>query len=171
MNSKKIEQNIVKNAGKFLVITKLLEMGFIVTLKTNKYGHKQLLFSRSSLSNLDSSKELLIDTSCYQNVLNSKEFGKAYTWMLKDYHEKKIDPKLFYCFVFFDYKSRKYRFFIVPSNVVAEYISITHRTWLDGKITRRDKDLRVFRIGFKEEQYNHKMPLTGQYENSWDTLQ
>lgn len=170
MINRKIEDKFVRTSGKYSAILKLLQLRYTINLKILKYGHTQLLFSPEPF-NAEKSKELLINTLCYQDVMNSKDFGKTYGWMLKDYNEKKKDDKLFYCFVFFDYRKRNHRFFIVPSKIVAEYIKETHLIWLTGKVSRKDTVLRVFRIGFEGEHYKYPTPLASQYENRWGLLE
>lgn len=54
-------------------------------------------------------------------------------WMMKDKHEKLIDDDLFYCFVNISQDTKRFRFFMVPSKVVAEYVKRQHKLWLDQK--------------------------------------
>lgn len=85
-------------------------------------------------------------------------------------HEQISDKDLFYCFVLLNAASGKFdfRFFILPSNVVARYVAEQHRNWLDADGNHNDSKMRNFRIGLKAETYRIFTPTVEQYENKWD---
>jgi hypothetical protein len=65
-----------------------------------------------------------------------------------------------------------FQFYIVPSKVVARYVEKEHKHWLkvknkEGKKVK-DTEMRVFRIGFKGNEYPVATPLAETYENNWE---
>jgi hypothetical protein len=58
-------------------------------------------------------------------------------------HESMIDPSLFYCFVIICEPTSSFKFYIVPSQVVARYVKAEHEHWLREKRRERKtvKDL------------------------------
>jgi hypothetical protein len=108
----------------------------------------------------------------------SKLFGRYITdWQMDKKHETIESPKLFYCFVHInaaippEFCKYTFRFFIVPSKIVAKYIREEHQLWLDAKPGRRDTDRRLFRIGSKDDrEFEVPAPLAEKYENNWKFL-
>lgn len=113
----------------------------------------------------------------YQNSRNkpsqSKVFGKSVSgWIMKKAHEQIVAPNLFYCFVNIGKNTNLFRFYIVPSRLVAEYVKGEHSYWLkmkkkEGKKVK-DTDMRIFRIGLKGEEYKVQTPTAEEYEDNWD---
>ena len=82
-------------------------------------------------------------------------------------HETMSDPALFYCFVNIGTPTNVFKFYNVPSEMVARYVRDQHVRWLrSGKV--KDSDMRVFRIGICSERYGVSTPTAEQYENKWD---
>jgi hypothetical protein len=70
-------------------------------------------------------------------------------------HEEMKDPNLFYCFVNIGEDTKQFRFYMVPSRVVADYVNIQHVLWLDEMESHsRGNSMRMFRIGMKSERYS-----------------
>ena len=112
----------------------------------------------------------------YRNSRNnpqvSKVHGKAVsTWIMSKKHEDTKDPDLFYCFVNIGKRTNEFRFYIVPSTVVARYVKEEHDLWLKAKKEEgkkvKDAAMRIFRIGLKGEKYSITTPTTERYENNW----
>lgn len=107
--------------------------------------------------------------------IHSKLIGKYVTdWQMDIKHEAIKDPRLFYCFVHI-YTTRTeplnyaFRFFIVPSAVVAKYVRKEHRLWVNDKPGRRENKRRSFRIGLlNDRRVKVPAPLASTYENNWD---
>ena len=79
------------------------------------------------------------------------------------------DPNLFYCFVNISANTKQFKFYIVPSGVVADYVKTTHALWLDEKESHSRKTaMRIFRIGTKSEKYPTPTPTVEKYEDNWD---
>jgi hypothetical protein len=92
-------------------------------------------------------------------------------WIMGEKAEKVSDPHLFYCFVMYLEKKKEFRFFVVPSKVVAAYLRDEHRHWLKVKKKKGKKTgIRMIRLGFKDEKYPVATPLLGKYENQWQLV-
>jgi hypothetical protein len=104
---------------------------------------------------------------------NSKIFGKTWNyWIMNKNHETIIDPNLFYCFVNIDKKTNIFKYYIVPSLVVAKYVKDQHKLFLEMKKIEgrkvKNTSMRLFRIGIKNEKYLISTPTTEKYENNWE---
>ena len=101
---------------------------------------------------------------------SSALFGKFVSaWMMGEKHERLTDPLLFYCFVNISPDGKSFRFFVVPSAVVAKYVKVQHRLWLDADAKHsRENTLRTFRIGTKGEHYPVPTPCAEDWENNWE---
>lgn len=90
---------------------------------------------------------------------------------MADKHETITDPDLFYCFVNIEKEAHSFRFFIVPSQVVARYVREQHQFWLNRNNDERAKSvvtsMRQFRLGIDEGGYPINTPLAKDYENNW----
>jgi len=77
--------------------------------------------------------------------------------------------QIFYCFVNIDSQGQRFRYFIVPSKIVAQYVQKQHKLWLDEKETHSRKNkMRTFRIGLAGKKYPVPTPTVEEYENNWD---
>lgn len=117
---------------------------------------------------------------------NSVLFGKdTLNWVMSEKQERIITSNLFYIFVLIEFvrietEANSFRFFIVPSSVVANYLKESHKLWKEhgtevGKKYSEDNKVRIFRIGLGEREYElHRPllrpPLAKEYENRWDFL-
>jgi hypothetical protein len=97
-------------------------------------------------------------------------FGKCFSeWRMGEKNEKIIDPQLFYCFVNISADGTRFRFFVVPSAVVAEYVRVQHQVYLDADPGHsRTNTMRSFRLGTKGEAYPMPTPLAEEWENNWE---
>jgi hypothetical protein len=100
---------------------------------------------------------------------SSALFGKFVSaWMMSEKHEEISDPLLFYCFVNISPDGKSFRFFVVPSAIVAKYVRVQHKLWLDADDGHsRDNKMRTFRIGSKGERYPVPTPCAEDWENNW----
>ncbi|OFZ56334.1 MAG: hypothetical protein A3D92_00660 [Bacteroidetes bacterium RIFCSPHIGHO2_02_FULL_44_7] len=99
----------------------------------------------------------------------SKLHGRTVSgWIMGDKHETIVAPNLFYCFVNIGKDTNVFRFFIVPSRIVAEYVKTAHQTWLKQDLKHNDSPMRMFRIGLEKEKYLIPTPTVEQYENNWE---
>jgi hypothetical protein len=85
-------------------------------------------------------------------------------------HETIIASNLFYIFVSIAKEANSFRFFIVPSGVVAKYVKEQHEYWLTTRSNEGsgENKVRRFRIGLDEGGYAISTPLVKDYENRWD---
>ena len=92
-------------------------------------------------------------------------------WMMSKEGENVFDLNLFYCFVMYaakETKEEKFRFFVLPSKVVAAYLRNEHQYFRRAKRKKGEKTpIRIFRLGFKGEKYAVPTPLVEEYENRW----
>ena len=81
----------------------------------------------------------------YERLYDPEQF---YIWQLTEKHETISEPDLVYCFVWFSSPDELPKFFIVPSQTVAEYARWQHQHWLDAPRTGvvKDGSKRKFRI-------------------------
>ena len=97
----------------------------------------------------------------------SKLFGYTFCWTMDQKHETISHSRHFYVFVNIDNQDQ-FRFFIVPSSKVAQYVHDQHRRWLQADLTHKDQPMRTFRIGVGEpEEYPMPTALAKTYENVW----
>ena len=103
-----------------------------------------------------------------ENGEHEKYFGRYLAYWLLDKKQEDIrDINYFYCFVGKD-ETNRFRFFIVVSTIVANYIRKQHQFWLDADLAHKEPDLRRFRIGFSKEKYLIPTPAVDQFENNWE---
>jgi hypothetical protein len=86
---------------------------------------------------------------------------------MNEKHESISRPELWYCFVTIGLDSKILRYFIVPSAVVAKYVREEHQLWLDTT-NGKETGMRLFRVGFKDENYKISTPAIEQYEDNWE---
>ncbi len=67
--------------------------------------------------------------------------------------------------------SKDFRFFVVPSVIVANYVKEEHEYWRNSRSSRVEKtSMRAFRIGLDEGGYPINTPLASEYEDNWELL-
>jgi hypothetical protein len=113
----------------------------------------------------------------FQNTRNkasvSKVHGSAVSgWIMSKKNETVDIPTLFYCFVNISKDTNIFKFYILPSKVVANYVKGQHLLWLSEKKKEgkkvKDGDMRIFRLGVNGEKYAIPTPIAEQYEDNWD---
>jgi hypothetical protein len=88
---------------------------------------------------------------------HSALFGYTLHWRMSAKHERIDDPTLYYCFVHIARDTHRFRFFVVPSAVVATHVRDQHALWLrspasrTGAQTHKDSDIREFHLGLNEQ--------------------
>jgi hypothetical protein len=172
----KITPNSVSLAGEFATLSQLALRGNDANMTLGHTKNVDILVSNPATGRM---YKLEVKTN-YQNSRNrpqvSEVHGKVVSgWIMSKRHETIKDPDLFYCFVNIGKQTNLFRFFIVPSRVVAQYVRDEHRHWLkvkkkEGKKVQ-DTDMRIFRMGLKGERYSVKTPIAERYENNWDFKQ
>jgi hypothetical protein len=161
----KLDNNNVSLAGEFAVLAQLALRGYVANMTLGRAKGIDIL-----LANPDTGRMLKLEVKTTQKPI-------AHGWLMNEKHERLNDADLFFCFVSINGNS-SFRFFIVPSAVVADYITRSHAHWADQKATRkRATPMRIFNLC--EEDFvcpncgkpNGKCPVPtpkqAQYENNW----
>ena len=166
----KISSNSVSLAGEFAVLSQLALRGYDANMTL---GHTKGVDILVSDPKTDRMFRLEVKTNYKSSRSaggNSKLFGKFISaWIMGEKHEELKDPKLFYCFVNISTDTKLFKFYIVPSHIVADYVKEQHQLWLDEKETRsKENTMRTFRIGTGSETYPIPTPTVEKYENNWD---
>ncbi len=170
---KSINSNSVAIAGEFAVLSQLALHGFDANMTLGHTKGVDILASNPKNGKL---YKIEVKTNLKNERIKpsvSQIFGLVLSeWILSKKNETIIDPNLFYCFVNISKNNGAFRFYIVPSHVVAKYAKDQHSLWLNEKKKEgkkvKDTDMRTFRIGLRGEKYKIKTPTSEEYENNWD---
>ena len=135
-------------AGEYFVAAELSRRGYVASLTLRNTRGIDIL-----ASNRDATKSVGIQVKASQKT--------RATWILNKKAEADVAENLFYVFVWLPPASSP-TFYIVPRNVVAQYVRNDHRAWLatPGRNGQRHNDSDVRQ--FKDSQ--------GQYRDRWDLL-
>ena len=120
----KINSNDVSLAGEFAVLAQLALRGYVANMTLGRTKGIDIL-----VANPDTGRMRKIEVKTSQKSL---KVG----WMMSEKHERINDLDLFFCFVNITIDS-DFRFFIVPSAVVADYVTRSHKQWADEKPSRK----------------------------------
>lgn len=103
--------------------------------------------------------------------------GQGISWMLTKIDETVYSDDLFYCLiqVIDDKVEDRYffRFFLVPSKLVADFIKRTIKEWLENKKSRsKNNNVRQFVLGTKDINFSYEtiVPYFEDYEDNWEQL-
>ncbi len=171
---KSIDKNSVSIAGEFAVLSQLALRGYDANMTLGRTKSVDILVSNPTTGKL---YQLEVKT----NYINDRErpstsriHGKFVNdWIMSKKHEDIDLRTLFYCFVNISKDTQLFKFYIVPSKIVAKYVKEEHQLWIDekkkeGKKVKYDTDMRLFRMGIKSEKYTIKTPTIEEYEDNWD---
>lgn len=165
---KKTNNNSVSLAGEFAVLSQLTLKGYDANMTLGQTKSVDILVSAP-----ETLKMYKLEVKTNQNKPQvSKVFGKFVSgWLMNKKHEEIKDPDLFYCFVNIKKPTNIFKFYIVPSKIVAKYVKEEHQLWLDEKKKEgkkvKDTEMRIFRIGLNAEKYKVSTPTAERYENNW----
>jgi hypothetical protein len=176
LNSEKIAKNSVALAGEFTVLSQLALHGYDASMTLGNTKNIDILVFNPEKKKA-SQIEVKTNLQKRNGPTDSKIHGKFETsWQMDEKHERIIDSNLFYCFVHInrsrrDGKEHKFRFFIVPSRVVAKYVREEHQAWLRASRKHRTSARRNFRIGCRNDRHiSVPAPRFEKYENKWNLL-
>lgn len=163
----RINPNAVSLAGEFAVLSQLALRGYDANMTLGRTKGVDILVSDPRSSRM---LRLEVKTNYRTSGSTSKVFGKSISdWIMGEKHEEMREPNLFYCFVNISADTKQFRFYILPSRVVADYVKSQHALWLNAKESHsRQNRMRMFRIGTVSEKYPIPTPTVEQYENNWD---
>lgn len=165
--------NSVSLAGEFAVLSQLALRGYDANMTLGRTKSVDILVSDPTNMKM---YKLEVKTN-YQNSRNKLQISKVHGkivcgWIMNKKHEGIKDCNLFYCFVNINKQTNLFKFYIVPSKIVAKYVKDEHQNWLNEKRKEgkkvKDSEMRIFRIGLKEEKYVTSTPTAEQYENNWE---
>jgi len=167
------DKNAVSLAGEFAVLSQLALRNLDANMTLGRTKGVDILVSNprnNKMYRLEVKTKLRVSDN---EVAGSKIFGTTVGgWLMSRKHETRTDPLLFYCFVIIWKRTKKYRFFIIPSKVVAHYVEEQHKLWREVKRKNgdivKDTEMRILRIGFKKEKYPLDTPSVEKYEDNWD---
>ncbi len=145
-----LSANLCGASGEFFVAAELSRLGFVasVTLRNAK-GIDVLVASH------DARKSVGIQVKTSQKP--------AKEWLLNRAAEKYRARHLFYVFVNLDKNGQIPTFHVVPSRVVADYISTSHAEWLRtrGRRGRKHRDNPMRKFKDTESKYLDRWDLLG----------
>lgn len=163
----KLNANSISLAGEFAVLSQLALRGYDANMTLGHTKGVDILVSDPKTKRMYQLEVKAGIKDIHQKPKKSKLFGRFIAeWIMHSKHERIHDPTLFYCFVSIHKKTNAFRFFIVPSRIVARYVGEQHRYWLKASPKGRDSDMRLFRIGLPREKYPIPTP-TDKYEDNW----
>lgn len=170
----RIPRNSVALAGEFAALSQLMLRGYDASMTLgNTKSIDILVFDPKTRARYE--VEVKTNLEARKSPSNSKLFGRFITdWQMDEKHESIETPTLFYCFVHINSPTKgpsknQFRFFIVPSKIVAKYIRDEHRLWLREKPGRSDTPRRLFRIGLlNDRDIAVPAPLAEKYEDNWE---
>jgi hypothetical protein len=164
----RILPNSVSLAGEFAALSRLTLWGYDASMTLGRTKSVDILVS-NPITNKLYQLEVKTKLDSSKRPCVSKLFGRFLTgWIMNEKHESISRPELWYCFVTIGLNSKLLRYFIVPSAVVAKYIREEHRLWLDETPNGKESGMRLFRIGFKDENYKIPTPAVEEYEDNWE---
>jgi hypothetical protein len=157
-------------AGEFAVLSQLALKGYDANLTVGRAKSVDILVSVPATGKM---YRLEVKTNWKSGGSaggSSKLFGKFVSaWIMNAKHETISDPLLFYCFVNISPDAKTFRFFVVPSNVVSEYVKAQHQLWLNSDNSHsKENRMRTFRIGTTAQAYPILTPCIEHWENNWE---
>lgn len=170
MKDTKPSSNSVALAGEFATLSQLALRGYDANMTLGHTKNVDILVSDPDSGLM---YKLEVKTSSYRSAKGSAArrsglFGHTYAWIMSKKHEDIVDRSLFYCFVNIDGEhGTSFRFFILPSKLVAEYVKVQHQLWLAQDSTHKDKAIRTFRLALDRDGYPLATPSADRYENNW----
>jgi len=163
-----ISKNQIALAGEFAVLSQLALHGFDANLTLGNTKGVDILVSSPDTGKM---RRVEVKTTSAFRTYENKTCGTVVgQWRMSDKHESNRDKDLFYCFVGFSSEDSGFSFFVVPSKVVADFVTKSHTHWLSTKDTRKDSPMRLFQIGKSRKEHAVKLPLAEKYRNNWDLL-
>jgi hypothetical protein len=148
-NIMKISNNLVGVAGTYYVAAELSMRGYIalVTLKNTK-GIDLIVSSEESFNSVG------IQVKTNQNANNQG-------WILSSKNENLNSDNLIYVFVNLKTNNSRPDFFIVPSNIVADYIKTVHKNWLEtpGKKGQQHNDSPMRKFFDKNSDFRERWDI------------
>jgi hypothetical protein len=172
----RIPKNSVALAGEFAALSQLAVRGYEAALTLGHTKNVDILVYDPVTGN---SRQIEVKTNFERRNRHSESrlFGKFITdWQMHRKHETISMPDLFYCFVHINSPRTEpskysFRYFVVPSKIVAAYVHDEHALWLRDDPAHKTGDRRLFRIGLENDrEIEVPAPLGSLYENNWGQI-
>jgi hypothetical protein len=132
----KLESTLVGVAGEYLVAGELSLRGYIASITLRNSRGIDIIASNS-----DASKSVTIQ------VKTNSDGGRI--WLLNQKSENFYSDNHYYILVALKALGERPKYYIVPSQIIAEYVSTSHSEWMNGKkrddSARKDGSLRKFK--------------------------
>lgn len=150
MNVKTLTSGLSGVSGEYFVAAELSRLGYIASITLRNTKGVDIL-----CSNADVTKQAGIQVKT--NRRSNRE------WVLNSKSEKNIADSLFYVFVCLNDNLSSPDYFIVPSGIVAEYATKTHKAWMDapGRNGRTHQDNTIRKFVDTEEFYKNRWDILG----------
>lgn len=162
-----IPKNSVSLAGEFAVLSQLALRGFDANMTLGHTKGVDILVSDPKTGRMLKLEVKTNYRSTRSRGSHSRLFGHTIAWIMHEKHEQMTDKDLFYCFVNIQEDGDAFRFFIVPSRIVASYVRRQHELWKREKMAEKEVPMRQFRIGLDTRGYRITTPLAKRYEDNW----
>lgn len=160
------DTSLLGAAGEYYVMSQLLMQGYIAALAPQGVPNADIVVTSKTGSHL-----------CTIQVKTRSGKGSDGGWHMKQKHEKLTEARLFYCFVDFKNTEEKPDVYVLPSEVVAEVLFKSHRSWLDkpAKNGAKHKDSVMRRLlPDYSKSFGDKNPYPkgwlNRYYNNWASL-
>ena len=168
----KISPNSVSLAGEFAVLSQLALHGYDAGMTIGNTKGVDILVSHPLTHKMYQLEVKTNYKSPWKKPRKSILFGVFVSdWIMNVKHEKITISNLFYCFVNNEKGTNIFKYYIVPSKLVADYIRKQHKLWLKEKKKEgkkiKDTDIRIFRMGLDGEKYRVPTPKIEKFENNW----
>ena len=167
-----LDKNTIALAGEFAVLSQLALRGYDANMTLGRTKSVDILVSDPKTKKMFKLEVKTKYRESTKKSTKSKLFGETVgKWIMHTKHESINDPTLFYCFAIFCKPTMTFQFYIVPSKVVAKYVSEEHQYFKEKRKKGKDTDIRIFRIGFRKEKDKYPIvtPLAENY-NKWEFL-
>lgn len=145
-----LESTLVGVAGEFFVAAELSIRGYLASLTLRNSRGIDIIASSS-------------DATCSVSIQVKTSSGNVPKWILTKKSESFSADNHFYVFVLLRNVGSYPNFYVVPSQVVTEYVAKSHSQWLAGTKAdgspRKDSSIRNFRD--PDQQYKEAWGLLG----------
>jgi len=168
IDKSKLNKNSISLAGEFAVLSQLSLRGFDANMTLGHTKGVDILVSDPYSGKM---YKVEVKTSFKNIPMKSRFSGLTLSWVLNEKAEKISTINHFYCFVNIEQNTNSFRFFLIPSKIVSDFITIGHKKWLSDDKDHKDNPMRQFRIGLEDKsKYKIIIPLAKDYENNWNFM-
>lgn len=158
----KLTKNSVSLAGEFAVLSQLALRGFDANMTLGHTKGVDIL-----ISDRVSGRMCRMEVKTHINKFPIR--AKTINWVMSEKSEELTDKNLFYCFVHIDTNTYNFKYYILPSEIVAKFIKEGHMQWLKTK-GHNSNTVRLFMLSLSESEGKNNISLAKNFENNWDLL-